>query len=73
MKYVTYTKDSNDDIVKLGEYATQDEAFNAGMPYGWCSVLADGVDGKKAIGFAHNLPYKQQNGRKGVLWNIVLF
>ena len=73
MKYVTFIKDATDEIVKLGEYATQDEAFSAGQSAGWCTVLAEGTDGKQAIGFAYNRPYKQQNGRKGLLWNIVLF
>jgi hypothetical protein len=75
MKYETFIKDATDEIVKLGEYATQDEAFSAGQSAGWCSVLLRGADGLavQAIGFAYNRPYKQQNGRKGVLWNIVLF
>jgi hypothetical protein len=73
MKYITFINEGNDSIVKQGEYATEQEAFDAGKPYGWCSVLAEGADGKQAIGFAYNRAYKQQNGRKGLLWSIVLF
>ena len=75
MKYIVFQTDSiKQDIIKLGEYPTQDEAFDAGRTAGIdFSVLFEGTNGKQAIGVGSLRRYKQQNGRYGTMWNIVLF
>jgi hypothetical protein len=67
MKYVV-TEIDTDRVV--GEYATCDDAISAGQSNG--AFFAITLDSGQAVGVGSLIQYKQQNGRRGLMWNIIL-
>lgn len=68
MKYILTDIDSEQTV---GEYITVEDAIEAGKSRGngfFCITTTSG----SAVGTMSLIQYKQQNGRKGLMWNIIL-